>query len=40
MEITQQLQDFARSRGVNEARAKEMGLAEKAEEFRRAGGVL
>jgi phosphomethylpyrimidine synthase len=40
MEITQQLRDFAASRGIDEAKAKEVGLAEKAEEFKRAGGAL
>ncbi len=40
MEITQQLRDFAASRGIDEVKAKEIGLVEKAEEFKQAGGAL
>ncbi len=35
MEITQQIRDFAAEQGVDVAQARETGLAEKAEEFRR-----
>jgi phosphomethylpyrimidine synthase len=40
MEITQQLRDFALSRGVDEQEAREMGLTQKAEEFRRTRGAV
>jgi hypothetical protein len=35
MEITQQIRDFARDKGVTVERAVEIGLSEKAAEYRR-----
>jgi phosphomethylpyrimidine synthase len=39
MEITQQLRDYARSRGLEVERAADAGLDEKAAEFRREGEI-
>ncbi|MFQ5689115.1 MAG: phosphomethylpyrimidine synthase ThiC [Gemmatimonadota bacterium] len=40
MRITQEVRDFARQRSLSERQAVEVGLEEKAAEFRRAGGEL
>ncbi|HEY8370413.1 MAG TPA: phosphomethylpyrimidine synthase ThiC [Thermodesulfobacteriota bacterium] len=40
MKITQELRDYAAGRGLDTASALTVGLAEKAEEFRRQGGEL
>jgi phosphomethylpyrimidine synthase len=40
MKITQEIRDLARERGSAPEAAREQGLAEKAEEFRRGGGKL
>jgi len=40
MEITQQVRDYARRQGIEEAGAVERGLADKAEEFRRRGSEI
>jgi phosphomethylpyrimidine synthase len=40
MRITQDVREYARQKGVDEARAIELGLAEKAQEFRAGGGGL
>jgi phosphomethylpyrimidine synthase len=40
MEITQQVREYARRRGLDEARAVEDGMAEKADEFRRGGSRI
>jgi phosphomethylpyrimidine synthase len=40
MEITQQVRDYAKSRGLDEARALERGMADKAEEFRDKGSEI
>lgn len=40
MRITQDVREYARHKGVDEARAIELGLAEKAQEFRAGGGSL
>jgi phosphomethylpyrimidine synthase len=40
MEITQQVRDYAKKLGLEEAQAMEQGMAEKAQEFVAAGGEL
>ncbi|HWP28825.1 MAG TPA: phosphomethylpyrimidine synthase ThiC [Chloroflexota bacterium] len=40
MRITQDLREYARAHGLDEATAREVGLAEKAREFRATGGQL
>jgi phosphomethylpyrimidine synthase len=40
MQITQELREYARSKGVSESEAQESGMDEKSEEFRRSGGEL
>ena len=40
MEITQQVRDYARSKGLEERTALRKGMAEKAEEFRGKGSSL
>jgi phosphomethylpyrimidine synthase len=40
MRITQDVRDYAKTHGVNEEKALEEGLQEKAEEFRRQGGEI
>jgi phosphomethylpyrimidine synthase len=40
MEITQQVRDYAKTKGLNEARALERGMADKAEEFRSKGSEI
>jgi phosphomethylpyrimidine synthase len=40
MEITQQIRDWAREHGVDEAQAREHGMSEMSERFRETGGEL
>lgn len=40
MKITQDVRDYAEKTGVNEQKALESGMAEKSEEFKKAGGQL
>jgi phosphomethylpyrimidine synthase len=40
MEITQQIRDFARDRGLEAGRAREEGMRERSEAFRAGGGEL
>jgi phosphomethylpyrimidine synthase len=40
MEITQQVRDYAKSRGLDEVRALERGMADKADEFRSKGSEI
>ena len=40
MRITQDIRDYAREHGVDEHTAVQLGMAEKAEEFRRGGGRI
>src|SRR5439155_1047861 len=40
MRITQDVRDYAREHGLNEDKVIDIGLAEKAEEFRAAGGKI
>jgi phosphomethylpyrimidine synthase len=40
MQITQELREYARSKGLSESEAQSSGLTEKSEEFRRSGGEL
>ena len=40
MEITQQVRDYAKSKGLNEAGALEQGMADKADEFRSKGSEI
>jgi phosphomethylpyrimidine synthase len=40
MELTQQVRDYAASHGIDERKAIEEGLREKAEEFKRSGGAV
>lgn len=40
MKITQEVRDYAASRGVSTAEALERGMAEKSVQFRRQGGEV
>jgi phosphomethylpyrimidine synthase len=40
MEITQQVRDYAKSRGLEDAEALRRGMADKADEFRDKGSSL
>jgi phosphomethylpyrimidine synthase len=40
MEITQQIRDFAQTQGLSVEQAVEVGLADKAEEFRTSQGKV
>jgi phosphomethylpyrimidine synthase len=40
MEITQQVRDYAKKQGLDEAPALERGMVDKAEEFRSKGSTL
>jgi phosphomethylpyrimidine synthase len=40
MKITQDVRDYAKEHGVDEAAALESGMAEKAQEFRDAGAEI
>jgi phosphomethylpyrimidine synthase len=40
MRITQDVRDYAKTHGVDEAKALETGMAEKAREFREGGGEV
>jgi phosphomethylpyrimidine synthase len=39
MELTQQVRDYARAKGVDEGAAVDAGMEEKALEFRRGGDI-